>query len=292
MNTLFPKIALAVAIGSISCQTENLVNPDQPSAVAKQTINDIIPINLPKFTLVKDGPQTVCYYPDGRLKRVIYGLDVPGNTSERTDYTYDSHSVKATMTSENKVYSEETYVLDATGRCFQYRAYTYPNGSTTKIKYMYNYSYTYDSQGRLKTWADNANSLLYQYTYNADGDLSLVILQKGGTAQEEFTFAYKLPNAVTLLPDSYPLNAQLNFKWWGLLSDTYLAVFGTASSHLVKRVTRKNLLTNQVTQNTTFTYTLDANGYVTNRTSVNDLTGITLDTKAYEYEAADTLPTF
>ena len=60
----------------------------------------------------------------------------------------------------------------------------------------------------------------------------------------------------------------------------------------MKRITRKNLTTNQVEQDTKFTYTMNTNGYVSNRTSVNALTGVMLDTKAYEYVAAGTLPTF
>ncbi|MBC7570670.1 MAG: hypothetical protein H7319_13165 [Spirosoma sp.] len=297
MDTLFLKItlALAVAIGFISCQNDNLVNHGQPEGAAKQSANDVIPVNLPKYTLVKDGPQTLNYYPDGRLKRVIYGADIPGNTSERLDYTYEStQSVKATTSYGNKVYAEETYVLDLNGRCFQYRAYIYPDGGMTKQKYVYNSSYTYDGQGRLKTWTNYAspNTLLYEYAYNADGDLSKVVRSEGAVAEEECTFAYKLVEAPALLSDTYPLNAQLNFQWHGLLNDTYLAVFGNASSHLVKRMIRKNLMTNQVEQDTKFAYVLNANGYVSNRTSVNALTGVGLDSKEYEYILADTLPTF
>ncbi|AUD01405.1 hypothetical protein [Spirosoma pollinicola] len=297
INTLFSKIAvsLAVAIGSFACQNDNLVNPANPGQVANQATNNIIPDKLPKYVLIKDGPQTVSYYPDGRLKRVIYGADVPGNTNERTDYTYEgTQSVKATAVYNNKTYNEETFTLDAYGRCYQYREYVYPDGGVTKQKYVYNSSYTYDNQGRLKTWTSFAPTLTlqYEYSYTVDGDLSKVVRYNGDAADEEITFAYKLAEAPALLPDSYPLNAQLNFKWWGLLKDTYLGVFGTASTHLVKRVIRKNLITNQVEQDNKFTYTMNANGYVSNRTSVDVLTGVVRDSKAYEYVSADTPPTF
>ncbi|MFD2936115.1 hypothetical protein [Spirosoma flavum] len=297
MNSLFSKNAvfLAVAIGSFSCQNDSLVNPVKPEGVANQATNGIIPDNLPKYTLIKDGPETVSYYPDGRLKRVIYGADIPGNTNERTDYTYEgTQSVRVATIYGNKVYNDEIFTLDANGRCFQYRAYTYPDGGATRQRYVYNSSYTYDNQGRLKTWTSFTPNvtLLYEYSYTVDGDLSKVVRHNGAVADEEFTFTYKLLEAPALLPDTYPLNAQLNFKWWGLLKDTYLGVFGTASSHLVKRIIRKNLITNQVEQDTKFTYVLNANGYVSTRTSTNALTGVVLDSKAYEYVSADTPPTF
>ncbi|GAB3794896.1 hypothetical protein GCM10028819_09990 [Spirosoma humi] len=297
MNTLFSKIAVsfAVIIGSFACQNDNLVNPSNPEQVADKATNSLIPDKLPNYVLVKDGPETVSYYPDGRLKRVIYGADVPGNTNERTDYTYEgTQSVRVATVYNNKTYNEETFTLDANGRCYQYRAYNYPDGNVTKFKYVYNSSYTYDSQGRLKTWTSytSAYTLQYDYFYTVDGDLSKVVRHNGAVADEEFTFAYKLAEAPALLSDSYPLNAQLNFKGWGLLNDTYLGIFGTSSKHLVKRITRKNLVKNQVEQDTKFTYTLNANGYVSNRTSVDVLTGVVLDNKAYEYVSTETPPSF
>lgn len=299
MNTVFRKTTLSLALAACftSCQTDNLISPDKPEGTGTAATNNIIPTDPQKFILVKDGAQTISYYGDGRLKRTIYGADVPGNLNERMDYTYDgSKSVKATYAYDNKVHSEETYLLDANGRCFQYRAYVYPDGGVTKVKYVRNASYTYDLYGRLKTWTyygeGTSPTLLFEYTYNADGDLSKVVRNDDGSPVEEFTFLYTLPDATALLPDTYPLNAQLNFQYWGQLADTYLAVFGNASKHLVKRISRKNLLTNQIEQDSKFSYTMDPNGYVTNRTSVNLLTGLVKESRAYEYVNPNVLPTF
>ncbi len=286
MNTALLKITaglgLALSLGLASCTETSLVTPDKPMAASSASPNDIISPNLPqKHTLTKYGDATLTYYADGRLKRVMYGPDVRGSLAVRQDYTYPTGQIKVITSSGNELLREETFWLDAnTGRCYQSKAIKYTGDPLASIVNLY---YTYNAKGQLAGCQSKDITGWTDYTYTADGDLSKAIDYSAfGVAILETTFNYDAAFGDPVLPDLYPLNSE-----WTRLTDRYLKIFGKPGKHLVKLVTVKSLPGKEIKKNRLYTYTLNADGYVTVRKEFDFPSAILIETKAYDYQVTD-----
>ncbi len=278
-------VALCASLGAISCQENSVVNPDKPMAVASETTNDVISPTLPKkHTLIKHGQANLTYFADGRLKRVMYGPDVRGSQAYRRDYTYSSGLINVNISSGNDVLGQETYWIDAnTGRCYESNVQVYLYSNSTKAD-VTERMYTYTDKGQLKTCTNkHSPGERIEYTYYVNGDLNKAT--RYGAPQfgypvkvlEETTFAYDQPTGDPILADLYPLNSLSTG-----LPDEYLRIFGKPGKHLVKLTTRKFSL-----GGTYYTYSLNAEGYVTTRKTYDLSGGGLTETKAYDYLVTD-----
>lgn len=167
MKTLFQQITvglgLALSLSLASCEKDNLLNPNPAGSARSGAVNDGISPNIPQvYKLTKYGDAALTYADNGRLLNVT--TPVRNSLAIQTDYTYSPGSVRAFSHQGKIVLRDETFTLDASGRCTE---------SVVKGNYSdTHWLFTYNAQGQL--WScQNKNSCVggTSYTYNADGDL-------------------------------------------------------------------------------------------------------------------------
>lgn len=281
MNTLFPKITLAfaVAIGSISCQTENLVNPVQPSAAARQSANESISPNLPQAPrLTKYGNSTLSYSNDGHLQKVTTMVN-RGGVDYHTDYTYAPGSIRAASYQGNSLVRDETFTLNASGRCTE----SVVKGVPTDTHWIY----TYNAKGQL--WSCQKKNTCIggtSYTYNTDGDLIKASVATSASDGMELTFSYVLPMDANYYYDTYPLN--LNAPMLPE-HDTFLRIFGKTSPHLVKGLSYSPSGSTIVSMpgNRFYAYNIISDGSIVERDMAYTFGGNPVEKIMYTYELAD-----
>ncbi len=284
MNRSFKNTAAGITLAAtfclVSCQENTPIAPD--TVAASKTATDDITSTIPKkYTLTKIGPVTLAYLGDGRLHKVTQGVDVRGEVADHMDYSYGAQWIKATTYAGSKIFMEITFQLDAKGRCFESERVDYmyiPSGFiTTESRAVY----AYNDKGQLKTVADKNNAANYDsYSFDANGDLSKVTrYYNGAGAVLQDTYAYEIPTGDPLLVDRYPLNP----GGFIVPPDPYLPIFGKKSKHLMKRVTQKSLPSQQALSDNVFAYTLNADGYVTQRQEFTITNAALVETKKYDY---------
>ena len=281
MNTLFQKtakgLALALSLSLTSCERDSLLTPN-PAGVARsestRTDDASLPSpNIPQvYKLTKYGATTLLYSANGRLLSAT--TPVRGGVSIQTDYTYGPGSVRAFSHQGKVVLHDETFTLDASGRCTE----SVEKGTFSDTHWMYHYT----PKGQL--WScQNKNSCVggTTYTYNADGDMILASVATGVSDAIDITFAYNEPTGDPLLADKYPLNVNV-----GKIPqhDTYLRIFGKPGKHLIKLVSFEPSadIAYPSPSDVYYSYVLNAEGYVTKKVEYN-LSTLASKTTLYDY---------
>lgn len=286
---MFIKIPLTALLAGtllllVSCQPDNAIAPaESQTADARNLREGISPNMSQRHQLIKDGTHTLSYLDDGKLRKVAYGgTSVRGSLGIYTLYTYSAQAIVAKTYDESKLRLEIKYLLDpVTGRCSESQHTEYipygPNGTVVNHS---DYVYQYNLNGQLSNYFNKKYT--YEETvfgYNANGDLSKIIRydksggNPGSVVISESTLYYDQPTGDPVLTDLYPLNSEA-----ANLPDPYLRIFGKPSKNLVKLMTEKFSLGGRV-----YTYTLNADGYVTARNTYDVAGGALLESKAYEY---------
>lgn len=314
MNTFVIKLVVTTsfALGLASCQENSLVLPDQPAVTSSESVNSTLSASLPNICkLTRHGRATLTYHSDGRLKRVAYEATARGTTKYRREYNYDDadHRIDAYSYIDDKPVFYDAYWIDeATGLCHRSTQVGYLMTEENVAYYNQHelttmWYYTYTTKGQLKTcqhlYWDSSNRT--EYTYNADDDLIKTttydrVGKQDGVAVHELILTYDQNQSTrsTMLVDKNPLNA----SWEHLpvthsqnegqpVPEVYLPIFGKLSKHLVASVTQTKLPTNQYISSSFFTYTLNADGYVTERKEIDLRKSTLLETKPFGYSTAD-----
>jgi len=117
MKTFFKPISivigLALSLSLSSCEKDSLLTPS-PAGSAR---DDDLVVGIPQVhKLIKYGDATLTYADDGRLRKVTQA-PVRGSLDVHTDYTYGPGSVRAISYKGLVVAHDETFTLDANGRC-------------------------------------------------------------------------------------------------------------------------------------------------------------------------------
>ncbi|MVM41067.1 hypothetical protein GO730_30790 [Spirosoma sp. HMF3257] len=283
MNTLYKRLIAVVglAISLSACQENSLVTPDKSVDASAEAVNDLIPVGLPKkYTLIKHGQATLTYMGDGRLQKVAYGPGPISYPYNSVSYTYGPQSIKVTSYWGNTVVLIEDYQLDAnTGRCSAYKETSFVFYSFGTVTLEQNWAFQYNALGQLKTRVSQNNGEKTTYTFNADGDLSKASSTGiDGNPSKDITFAYNQPVGDPILTDRNLLSSE-----WTSLPDPYLRIFGKSSKHLAKLITQKSFYGNQMPSTYYYTYTLNADGYVTEEKVFNVANAVLMSTKSYNY---------
>ena len=273
-------IALAAAFCLVSCQENTPIAPDKVAVNTETATDDIIASVPKKYTLTKWGDANLTYYPDGRLKRVMHGLDYRGSNNWFTNYTYAAGSIHALTFVGNSPSWDQTYTIDVvTGRCTAYTGlkYLYSNSTLTEKTAL---TYTYGATGRMKTSNDKVNPAIHtDYFYNAAGDLNRVMdyaMDYNAFAvylKSDYKFAYDQPVGDPILADLYPLNSEYAYP-----PDPFLPIFGKQPKHLVKLITF-----GPSSGGLYYNYQLNADGYVTQWQAFSLTTAALVETKKYDY---------
>ncbi|GAB3225116.1 hypothetical protein [Spirosoma arcticum] len=286
MNTLLQKtitgLGLALSLSFASCEKDNLLDPTPAGSARSGAVNDdILPGSSQVHKLTKYGAATLTYADNGQLLNVT--TPVSGSLAIQTDYTYSPGKIKAFTHQGNTVLRDETFTLDASGRCTESaQAYTVINNNTP-MQYATQWVYKYTAKGQL--WSCyNKNSCVggTNYTYNADGDMILATVATSAFDFTDITFAYSQRTVAGLLNDEYPVN--LNVPKIPE-HDAYLRIFGKPSKHLVQRVSYEpsGSVAFPAPSDRFYTYVLNADGYVKQRSMFHTLGGSSVENTAYEY---------
>jgi hypothetical protein len=275
-STLF----LALAIGSVACQNENAVAPmpsDAASVSAARLGSEIGSPNFPQVhKLTKHGQATLSYDNDGRLMNVT--TPARGGLAIQTDYTYSPGKIRA-FTHQGKVkLRDETFMLDASGRCKESAEVITVVNNNVPLTYLREWKYDYNQKGQLWHF-QNKNSCVggYGYMYNADGDVTSAGEITGIGNSIDTNIGYTPAGGDPIMNDKYPLNViGVNEH------DAYLRIFGKPGKHLVTLVTKQGSLDGDY-----YNYTLDADGYVTQRKQYKLIGSSLVDTKSYAYVTAN-----
>ena len=282
MKTLVQKITtvigLTVSLGLASCEKDGLLTPNPAGSARSGAANDNIVVGMPQVhKLTKYGDATLTYADNGKLINVT--TPVSGSLAIQTDYTYSPGKIKASTYQGYTTLRIETFTLDASGRCTESVVST-PYGAT-------GWKYTYTAKGQL--WTCTNKILLNEgttYNYNADGDMVLATVSTVVQGVVNIKFAYSQRTVAGLLNDKYPVN--LNVPKIPE-HDAYLRIFGKPSKHLVQRVSYEPSADPYypAPSDRFYTYVLNVDGYVKQRSMSHTLGGNSVETTAYEYVLTD-----
>ncbi|GAB3558107.1 hypothetical protein [Spirosoma fluminis] len=277
MKTLVQQIALStsvlLSIGLTSCEKDSLLTPDQASRARFSAVDEGIVVSIPQIhKLTRHGEATLTYADNGQLLAVT--TPVRGSMNIQTDYTYSPGKIRAFTHQGKIVLHDETFTLDASGRCTE----SVEVGVASDIHWTFNY----DTKGRLES-VYNKNSCVggVSYYYNTDGDLGLAMLSTSPSNGISIAFFYNKPTGDPLQDDKYPLNVSLP-RLAG--HDMYLRIFGKPSRHLLKQVAYTSFDGSSVPGNLSYVYTLDTEGYVTQKTEYDGQSIKLPKTSLYAYD--------
>lgn len=245
-----------------SCQNEDVLNPQSAQDGSKIETNAKTNAEI---RLTKDGSNNLLYITTGRFTGRLYKVNEP---NYYTHYTYDDSSGDLWITAKRISKSNGSLDYEAKYHIVNNRCIESDHKPSNK-----HYIYKYNEVGRLDeiscTLYGSTTKRLFQYDYiSATGAerLKKITFSSNATAANPNGIAYKYinyfydPGAGTTL-DKYPLNPQFSDL------DKYLPIFGKFSEVLVKYMTTElTSNTSQMTPYYQFLYTLNANGYITNRT--------------------------
>lgn len=278
MKTFIKHITLTtsvlLSIGLISCEKDSLLTPNPTGSARSAAPDDGIVVGIPQIhKLTRYGDAMLTYADNGRLLNVT--TPVRGSLSIQTDYTYSPGKIRAFSHQGKIVIHDETFTLDASGRCTE----SVEAGAYSDIHWIFNYT----EKGQL--WSIyNKNSCVggISYAYNTEGDMILATVATSPSDGMAITFAYNQPTNAPLLKDEYPLNITVPKM---AAHDTYLRIFGKPSKHLPKLVSYEpsGSAAFPAPSDLYYAYTLDTEGYVTKKTEYSGLIGGQLKTTLYEY---------
>lgn len=276
-------LIFSLSIGLISCEKEKLITPDVPTEVSSKNLREGILVTMPKtYQLIKHGPVTLSYLDDGRLQKVTYIQGARGGASPSyVLYKYGAHSISSTFYYNNKVAQVMTYLLDANGRCYDSKQVDIIQmGPHFTVEKESGFTYLYNPKGQLTTRTDKKHpTQTTSFVYDSAGELNKITnynptaTNPGLGLESESTLYYEGQAGDPILADLSPINIEA-----ANLPDPYLMIFGKPGKHLVRMITEKFSLDGQI-----FSYTLNADGYVTKR-DVYNISGAALtETKSYDY---------
>jgi YD repeat-containing protein len=307
-------IGLVVSFSLVSCQKDSSIMPVEPvNTPAKASDDLIVSPGVPKkHTLTKFGKSNLTYYADGRLRSVTEG------SAYNREYTYSGNTITAISYSNGQMAFKDTYLIDpATGRCFESTEVNYfvlkvPGNTQHFPTETRTWAFKYNNQGQLISCGIKNNpATRTDYTYNSQGDLVLATAYLEGQAENAGDAWYKIAltyiqkptrqsgnqlTPIEYVDDVYPTN----FNWLLLpipfdvidfasqpLSERYLRIFGKPSNHLLASA---NWFFDGLSyyNSVRYTYTLDADGYVTERKRFDGKnTTQLLEISPYEYKVTE-----
>ncbi|WP_185731266.1 DUF4595 domain-containing protein [Larkinella rosea] len=315
MNTIVQKtilaLGLAVSSGLISCQKDSAITPDQPHSSAKQAAtDDLIVVNVAKkYTLTKQGKAVLTYYPDGRLQKVTQGAEF------HRDYTYNGNTIQAISYRNGKMAFKDTYQIDPnTGRVTEsvqvdYLVLPTPFNIDVSGNRTRTWVYAYNAKGQLTSCGEKYKSQnRTEYGYNAQGNLNLVSTYWENLNQGKPWYTISLGylenkgrqsqnpgqiNVIEYVADKYPTN----FNWILLptpydsidyyaqaIPERYLKIYGKMSPNLLASANWH--VDGMGYHGSNFTYSLNADGYVTERKRFDDQYPQLLETETYDYNVS------
>ncbi|GAB4014398.1 hypothetical protein [Spirosoma koreense] len=276
-STLLTTVLLS--IGLTACEKDSFLTPNLTGSARTAAPPDGIDVGIPQVhKLTRYGEAKLTYAENGQLLAVT--TPVRGSMPIQIDYTYSPGQIRAFTHQGKIVLHDETFSLDASGRCTE----SVEAGTYSDVHWVY----TYTDKGQL--WSCmNKNSCVggITYNYNAEGDMDRARLSTGVSEGVDIKIGYNEPLGAPLLNDAYPLNMTVPRM---AAHDTYLRIFGKPSKHLPKHVSYERSPGSSffyVPSDLFYVYSLDTDGFVTKKIEYNGQSGVLPKTFLYEYEMAN-----
>jgi hypothetical protein len=239
------------AISFTACKKEQMTPMEPMDKISNGNASLMNP--APVYTLQRRGHDSLMYYNDGRLSKVIgqFGYTV---------YNYVGFNTIVAKTYENGLLgNQDTYYVDvASGRCYEHEAIGYTNAPSGAIVTTNVYKFEYDAQERLsKRYKKDEPNDREMYTYDADGNLKEIkSYNKANVLVTTNLYSYSA---------SVPKNKlKLNVEYQGL--DLYLKIFGKVSKDMPQHQSTRLASSNELIYSEWLTYTMNNDGYPTNFT--------------------------
>jgi hypothetical protein len=262
-----------------SCKKEQLAKPatatQEASAITSAAnASSSLLSAAPTYTLTRRGKDTLAYYSDGRLARVLHGAGL------YTQYNYGFNAVIAKKYSRlnNQLKEETIYLVDAQmGRVYEAKNKVYSYNNNGAIVVTKTFKYEYDANGYLKMKFNKdipMERTMFNWT-SVDNDLVSVVFynQKG---EQSALVAFS----------RYPKEDKLRLHSNRSQLDPYLKIFGKGP----KKMTGNELVyegpDNQLTGKELFNYLYNADGYPTGCQATNQLTNEHIAIIEYGYSVS------
>ena len=245
-------VGIAVCAFSFTACKKDQLPVQEETMAASANVNEALIQPAPEYTLTRRGTDSLVYFDDGRLGKVIHKFGY-------TQYNYGgfNNTIVAKRYANGLLEHQDTYHLDiATGRTYEQESKGYTNSPNGAIVTTNVYKFEYDGQGRLTKKYNKAkpNERL-QFFYNADGNLHEI--KKYNSANE-----FWLKN-VYGYDQSAPANKlKLNPEKQGF--DMFLPIFGTFTKKMPTVQAGINPLGSLFTMSESLIYTVNNDGHVTN----------------------------
>lgn len=252
-SQFFLKYSLITGV-LLGCQNDQIPTPVASESITE--INQHAKISA-EVLLVKDGDYSLEYIPSGKFAGKLAKVS---NIYNYTDYSYNDSTGDLWITSKkyskasNKLVHQKTYHI-VNGRCV----------SGKDLTQQFSFTFQYNVLGSLVEMKRVAgvHTLTRQFSYKFIApnkqrlDKITDIGESGPYIEYRFTYSST--------PDKYPLNP----KYTEHEMDKYLNIFGTFSDMLVQNVVSDELEgPDGFIASNNYTYTLNADGYVTSKTNL------------------------
>lgn len=281
MNRSIQKIttglSLALSLSLVSCEKEGLREPT-PSGNARLGVTNDVSLPSPTIPqvhrLTKYGDAILTYASNGQLQNVT--TTNQNGLVTQTDYSYGPGSIRAFTHQGRTILRDETFTLDATGRCTE----SVIKGKPNDVHWLYNY----DAKGRI--WSLQNTSTCVggtSFIYNEAGDLVTAAVATSVFDSNTATFIYTTPGSSAFQEDLYPLNV-ISVRD----HDRFLRIFGKPGRHLIRKISFTSSNGSPVLNDQYFSYGTDYDGYVQLRDQLNSHGLIGDDGRTlYEYELSN-----
>jgi hypothetical protein len=247
-NTQKLMLIVMCALSFAACKKDQLT-PEEPMS-RQSNGNASLMQPAPTYTLTRRGTDSLEYYNDGRLGKVIHQFGY-------TVYNYVGFNSIVAKTYENGLLAhEDKYQVDvATNRVFEHESIGYTNAPSGAIVTTNVYKFTYDADGRLyKKYKKDTPNDRQVFAYDADGNLKDI---KSYNAANQLVTTYMYSYSA-----SVPKNKlKLNVEYQGL--DLFLNIFGKVSKDMPQHQSCRLASTNELITSEWLTYTINNDGYPT-----------------------------
>jgi hypothetical protein len=233
------------ALTFAACKKDHLPSSEETMAAkANGNANFIQP--APTYTLVRRGTDSLYYYEDGRLGKVIHQFGY-------TQYNYGFNTVIAKNYGNGLLQHEDIYQIDvATGRAYEQESKGYTHTTSGYILTTKVYKFEYNAQGSLsKKYKKDAPNERQVFTY-APGNILTV---------KSYSSANQLIATYTFVTGSTPNKLNLFVEKQGI--DMFLPIFGKAIKDMPEHQSCK-LANGFTTFDEWMTYDVNSDGHITN----------------------------
>jgi hypothetical protein len=235
-----------------SCSKDKAIT-NQPGQVSTSVVNEKLLISTSEHY---DGT-TLEFYPDKRIKQ--YSYVIPGGSSYRFEFSYSGNTVTDDYFYNNKKFATYFFQLNEKGYMTSCQYTQYDNNGGIALQNM-SYYY-YNSQGQMikQSYSIGGHT---DFVYDANGNLSEM---HGFNVNdvESFVHTYTYYSDKFAKPLSY---GQFNSNGLGALQPMF-------AKNLIKHQVIVDKGSNKVDFDGEYTYTLDADGFVTSGKWVNAVNG-------------------